>query len=99
MFPQTKLLYYKVFGVKQYNCVSDSEVKLFDVMKEAGVLPNLADVIARTKEGHLSRMQTLGNSMNGKSSISEISGSWVACKHDCLWGKKEGKRVDSRWTL
>ena len=43
---------------------ADSDVKLFDVMKEAGVLPDLADVIARTKESHLNRMKAIETSLS-----------------------------------
>jgi hypothetical protein len=43
-------------------------VKLFDVMKEAGVLPDLADVIKKTKEGHLCRLQVIKQSQSGKTS-------------------------------
>ena len=44
----------------------DSEVKLFEVMKEAGVLPDLADIIARTKEGHSDRMKAIETALSGK---------------------------------
>ena len=53
---------------KLCSCVVDSEVKLLNVMKEAGVLENLNDVIARTKEGHLDRMKILEHSIAGNAS-------------------------------
>jgi hypothetical protein len=56
-----------VFVSKMKNRLfSGAEVKLFDVMKEAGVLENLADVIARTKDGHVNRMTEIDKSLLGK---------------------------------
>ncbi|XP_028392427.1 uncharacterized protein LOC114516994 [Dendronephthya gigantea] len=39
------------------------QLKLMEVMKEAGVLPNLSDVITRTKDGHLKRIQQITESI------------------------------------
>ena len=50
----------------------DPEVKLFDVMKEAGVLPNLTDVITKTKEEHLNRIYALEKSMRGNAEQCKI---------------------------
>jgi hypothetical protein len=53
---------------KIWYCILDSEVKLFDVMKKAGVLPDLAEVIKKTKDGHLCRLKVIQNSQVGKTS-------------------------------
>lgn len=37
-----------------------------EVMKQAGVLENLADVISNTKQGHVDRMKNVDKAMSGK---------------------------------
>ena len=37
-------------------------------MKKAGVLPDLAEVIKKTKDGHLCRLKVIQNSQVGKTS-------------------------------
>lgn len=40
--------------------------KFMEVMKQAGVLENLADVISNTKQGHVDRMKNVDKAMSGK---------------------------------